>query len=1263
MKKTILFVLLALFVSSISFGQYYGTVYYNLNATATPYVTIDGVASTTNTITYNGSGVDVTDDGNALALSQGASATAIAQNNGHGAILKTGHTISFKVAGKAKISFIICMYSQDGTYYFADESGTIVDSLAARNSAKDGDTVSFTYKGTAQTLTATLTSAGTNYLHGIIIENIETLPSLDGKVQVWDFGAEQFAGADTINMLTNDSINAWYTGMTLTSDSTGMNLPATFTTGGLTWVGKASSDRLRTINKNLIRYDSKYNGVYTGYLYANGAVTVTNSLPGNRYFSLKLEEQDEISIVDMGNSNDAKVTLVYESDPTLQNEYKVATKGTATQVDFIATQAGTYRIYDAKDKLSVFRITRKNADYVTVSGTVDESNISLDISGYGVVFTNQDADISWTAIVSNGTYSIDIPAGHTYDLSLSGANGVVITSTDSIILTEATTFDLTILQVTLNKVTGTVTGLGDNIEDLTLVYNPDADLNKIYVPQPVISMSTPTPTYSVLLESECQYTIEAVGVNDYELVSDTLTIHGNDTVFNIAFTAKPVYDITIETVGLTDAQKDSLKLTFTNLYEDGYAYSFDSLTGIQLRNGTYTVDYTGLDDFPVELALTSNLTVDSAATSKTLTFEPVTIWSFDDYAVSGDAYKGLLFTGSVSSEVTKGHIALQNDATLKVPVSVGDKMRLSYYNSAKLAINGEDTAYTASGSTSTVEYIDYVYTADTNGYINIAVVDSIKSYITEIEVYPVVAYADTIYVGTDKEYTTINAALDAIAAMDRPNDERVVVMIDPGNYEEMIVISVPNVTFTNAASEPSIDILNKGVDIDENAVRITSYYGHGYNYYSMGNDQKWNADVLRVNKENGYVSYENAGSGTTNGSYWNATMVVSANGFEANFIIIENSYNQYISQKESEDVVVEWETGGKGTRPTDAGNTDVQDKTYVERAAAIAVTSDKIILNKCRVIGRQDSFYGGKSSRVVVYKGDMMGATDYIFGGMVAVFYQSNLVMNTSENSNDICYITAAQQESGRGYLMYECNIMSPEPVVETASTKLSKPGYFGRPWQANTSEVVFYNTDIDSTNFSGTAESLIEPAGWLSTLSGESPYMYEYGTLEASGEDNSASRVSWATLLSSPTLTDGTEITCFNFTKGSDDWDPIPGLIAGDTIMITIDPVVIDTTVVIDTIPTDTIPTDTTPTDTTPTDTTIISVNTVDQIKVYANHNQVYVKNISTETQIYIYNINGALVAKKETMSDITFTLEKGFYIIKLMAESEQKAVKVISQ
>ena len=135
-------------------------------------------------------------------------------------------------------------------------------------------------------------------------------------------------------------------------------------------------------------------------------------------------------------------------------------------------------------------------------------------------------------------------------------------------------------------------------------------------------------------------------------------------------------------------------------------------------------------------------------------------------------------------------------------------------------------------------------------------------------------------------------------------------------------------------------------------------------------------------------------------------------------------------------------------------------------------------------------------------------------------------MMNTSEASADVAYITAAQQAGGRGYLFYDCVVTSTTPGVDTASEFTSKPGYFGRPWQANTSEVVFYNTTIEASCEEYGEESLIKPDAWLSSLGGESAGMYEYGTIELSGEDNQESRASWSTVLEKPVLNDGTDIS-----------------------------------------------------------------------------------------------------------------------------------------
>ena len=137
---------------------------------------------------------------------------------------------------------------------------------------------------------------------------------------------------------------------------------------------------------------------------------------------------------------------------------------------------------------------------------------------------------------------------------------------------------------------------------------------------------------------------------------------------------------------------------------------------------------------------------------------------------------------------------------------------------------------------------------------------------------------------------------------------------------------------------------------------------------------------------------------------------------------------------------------------------------------------------------------------------------------------------------------------------------------------------------------------------------------------------MYEYGTIELSGVDNSQSRASWTTLLTAPELSDGTDITTFNFTKGNDDWDPLPGLIADDM------------TGVSSTIP-------------------------VSSVNVHAYGNQVFVSNITSNTQINMYNLNGVLMKSFKTNSDMNFRFTKGFWIVTVYAADGRKAVKVFLQ
>lgn len=1139
----------------------------------------------------------------------------------YGLNMKLDAEVNISVSGSCTVRFVGSQYSSlymQGSGSSIGDLGTIPTQVVNDRV----DTYEFTYSGGPITLNFKAVQnlgAGSD----VYLPILEVIPddSVIAKTDVWDFGAEELDPVLYNNMLDVSTINSFYTYVDpQVPGESGRNI-LSFTAGDLGFMTNGTNDRLRTTNENITRWDGNIanSAQYTGRLYINSGANL------GRYLTLNLNEDDEVTIEGRTDSGGV-FNFEYAANPAAQTD-QVDVPAAETTIKFVAKSAGEYRVFDTAGKPSYFRVYRKAATYQTITGLVDETNAAGIPGGYSIEFTNE-AGKTFSTVVSGGNYSIDLPIEYTYSLSLGGANGYIITNGLSLGVTENTsTYDIVVAQVDINNVSGNIVGLTD-LSNLNLIYTPDSSSGTVY--NPIVTINQGASTYSVDLEVGIEYKISAEGVNDYEILANTITTGTTPEIADVTFSLKPVYSVAINAIGLNSTQQNELNLTFTNLNEAGYEYTFTDITNVALRDGVYSVSAAGLDLYPVRLALTSNLTVASANTLKDLTFNSITEWTFNDRVInSAAAYEGLIFTGSVNVRGSNGDLNAGSGATIAIPVSVGEKVIITDYYASNYSVEGGPTITNTTNSTSTNVVSEYVYPGSSDGMVTIAV--GATSYFVSFKVVPVQAYSAAITVGTDKDFQTINDALDAISRMDRPSDEPVTVLIDPGNYEEMLVIESNNITLKNAATTPSIALANAGVDIDPNAVRITSYYGQKYNFFSQATNNKWSAEALAVNIDNGYTNYVNK-EGTGGGSsYWNATIVVTADDFTAEDIIIENSFNQYISFKESQDVVQAKNTSSDPTRPTDYGNTAVQNRGagYVTQAAAIGIASsaDRVILNKCRVIGRQDSFYGAQGARVAVYKGAMMGAVDYLFGGMNAVFYQTDLVLNTSDTGSDAAYITAAQQTSGRGFLMYECHVKSPIPGVETASVNGSKPGYFGRPWAPTTSEVVFYNTTIDESTFPGSVGlSLISPVGWTSSLGGESPKMYEFGTIEnASGIDNSGNRTSWSTVLGSPALAhDGTEITTFNFTKGNDDWDPIPSLISQEVLGI-------DT------------------------------FTPRSGVSVKAYHGKIFVSNVKSKTQINVYNLAGALIKSLQVKNDTNFNLIDGFWIVKVQDNDGQKTIKLI--
>jgi len=1063
----------------------------------------------------------------------------------HGLATFNGDSFEVKVSGDAVVTFNLCQYGADkaATIVASNKKGTITSSKTQPLQGNENDglsQVSFSYSGVATTLVFTIKTAVAGaemYLHSINVSDLpaaQDTPKLvgNGKVDVWDFGAQQLDTTKYNNKLSESIINSWYPS-TIPAGSAGNSLGSfaqdelIFATQGYT------NSRLRTSNKNLTRYDEKTDitvegTTLAGYVYSNNAANATLSLDVKAY-------KNDILTVYAG-SNGAASTI-YCVSPTGVIQQGMS-NGAGVKLTFAAPEYGLYKIYSTDEKLVVYRVERAHTQPILVNGNVDTTAATgITAKDYKIDFTNQQTGEVIETSVVNGLYSVYLNEEFDYAITLANANGYVINSLNAVKYAKGTgntTLPIAIKAVDLVTVTGEIAGLSaDALAKLKLSF---VNTDMIYVPDFTISGTTITAK----LEKGVTYKIAADSINDYYL-SDISTISETaDVSQNITFALKPTYHVSLNLDNLPISVASGATVTFTNINEAGYKYTFNVADPIKLRDGQYKVVVKNIGSVAYVQALTSDLKVNGADVSKIVKFKNNTSWDFSVYngnpgieTIDGSQYYlGLALTGSILENKT--YLLVNTDGQIGIPVKKGDIVNLQYCYCASFSINGVPVVDAKSGSTTQFDLYQYVATQD--GVVTVTGTvgtNSSQTYFTSITVSATVPYSAKVYVGADKQYKTINAALNDISKMARPNNERVEVVINPGDYEEMLTINIPNVSLVNAAgANSSIGVVNKGVDIADNAVRITSYYGHGYNYYSMSSGCKYDSDTLAVNEENGYLTMVNPGSGTTNGSFWNATVVVNGSGFEANGIIFENSYNQYISEKEANDTVVEWATGGKGTRPTTAKDTSVQNRSFVERGAAIAINGDQSVFDGCKFIGRQDTLYGASGITSLFQKCDILGATDYIFGGITAVFYQCNLTMNTdSASAVDASYITAAQQSTGRGYLMYNCNVTSTTPGIDTASAYRSKPGYFGRPWAANTSEVVFYKTTVQSTDdVNNAGASLISKIGWLDSLGGQSTKMYEYGTTEATAVNNSGSRVSWSSVLTTPVLNDGTAISIAAF-------------------------------------------------------------------------------------------------------------------------------------
>ncbi len=167
---------------------------------------------------------------------------------------------------------------------------------------------------------------------------------------------------------------------------------------------------------------------------------------------------------------------------------------------------------------------------------------------------------------------------------------------------------------------------------------------------------------------------------------------------------------------------------------------------------------------------------------------------------------------------------------------------------------------------------------------------------------------------------------------------------------------------------------------------------------------------------------------------------------------------------------------------------------FNERGHAVSYYGgDKVTFENVRIRGGQDSLYAA-GGRAYFKNCEIIGGTDYIYGGATAVFDNCKLGLEGFSDKSYGSPIAVGGHSTTRkyGYLFYNCTLYNMRDNNGTNN--------FGGPWQAG-SQVTYYKCVIDDNASVGNSNFVLDPLGWrrFGAENGLSR-SYEYGTTNISG-------------------------------------------------------------------------------------------------------------------------------------------------------------------
>ncbi|MDQ1068732.1 pectinesterase family protein [Streptomyces canus] len=158
--------------------------------------------------------------------------------------------------------------------------------------------------------------------------------------------------------------------------------------------------------------------------------------------------------------------------------------------------------------------------------------------------------------------------------------------------------------------------------------------------------------------------------------------------------------------------------------------------------------------------------------------------------------------------------------------------------------------------------------------------------------------------------------------------------------------------------------------------------------------------------------------GTTYGTFGSATVRVDGHDFSASNLTMSNDYDNTVT---------------------------------TSQALALSLSGDRAVLTNVRLLGHQDTLLVNEAARAYVRKSYVEGTVDFIYGGGIAVFDQSEI-----HQLGNGGVITAASTPATRayGFLFYRSNI---------TGDSTGRKSNLGRPWRQD-AQVLYRESTIGSS-------------------------------------------------------------------------------------------------------------------------------------------------------------------------------------------------------